>query len=191
MITEPPGLPFLTAVAATVSVILLWASYPIWYFELILLAFVVGGLLALYWVIRIALASRKVDVHERSGRWLSPVFIAGGVLLALITDAPFHIRFTLSQPSLDLYAAALIADPERERPCQWVGLYFTCGGGPYMDLDTGELIPGSAQFSVHDPFLHDNKGFLWLPSAEPDETADDRYRHLTRDWYGHSGWDHW
>ncbi|MEV0314829.1 hypothetical protein [Nonomuraea fuscirosea] len=191
MITRPPGLPYLTVVAAAVAVILLWASYPFWYFEMILFAIPVGGLLAAYWAIRMALAARKVDLTENLGRWLLPAFIAGGVLLALITDAPFWIRFTISQPSMEAYAKTVIEDPKRKRPCQWIGLYHVCGGWQYMDLDTGERIPGSAEFGVQDPFLYDNKGFVWLPSGQPDETADDRYRHLIGHWYGSDGWDSW
>jgi hypothetical protein len=192
MITKPPGVPYLTVVAAAVAVIFLWASYPFWYFEVVLFSIAAGGPLAAYWAIRIALAAPKVDLHARLGRWLLPGFIAGGVVLALIADAPFWIRFTISAPSLEAYAKAVAEDPERGRPCRWVGLYYVCSSGwQYMDLDTGERIPGSAEFGVQDPFLYDDKGFLWLPSGEPDETADDKYRHLTGHLYGSDGWDHW
>ncbi|NUW34184.1 hypothetical protein HTZ77_22490 [Nonomuraea sp. SMC257] len=150
----------------------------------------VGGLLAAYWAIRMMLAARGADVTERLGRWLLPVFIAGCVTFALVTDAPFWIRFTISRPSLDAYAKAVMENPRRPESCQWVGLYYVCGGWQYMDLD-GKRIPGSAEFGVEDPFLYDDKGFLWLPSGEPDETTDDHYRHLTGHWYGSDGWDSW
>ncbi|GAA3245720.1 hypothetical protein [Nonomuraea helvata] len=193
MINKPPGLPFLAVFSAAAAVILIWASYPYWYGpEMFLFTIPVGLLLLAYWGIRMVWADRKGTLTGGLGsRWFWPWFVAAGVLLALITDAPFWIRFTLSEPSMKAYVQAVVDNPDRKEPCQWVGLYYVCGGWPYSDLQSGEEIPGSAQFGVQDWFLHDNKGFLWLPSGEPDETSDDSYRYLKDHWYGSEGWDHW
>ncbi|MGW0589871.1 hypothetical protein [Streptosporangium sp. NPDC002607] len=193
MISKPPGLPFVAVFSAAAAVILIWASYPYWYgIEMFLFTIPVGGLLLAYWAIRMVWAERKGTLEgSRSRRWIIPWFITGGVMLALITDAPFWIRFTISAPSMEAYAKAVAESPDRKEPCQWVGLYYVCDGWRYLDLDTGERVPGSAEFGVQDWFLHDNKGFLWLPSGEPDETMDDSYRYLKDHWYGSEGWDHW
>ena len=193
MINKPPGLPFLAVFSAAAGVILIWASYPYWYGpEMFLFAVPVGWLLLAYWAIRMVWADRKGTLTGGLGsRWFWPWFVVGGVVFALITDAPFWIRFTISEPSMNAYAKAVVENPDHEEPCQWVGLYYVCDGWDYLDLDTGERVPGSAEFAVQDWFLYDNKGFLWLPSGEPDETADDSYRHLKDHWYGAEGWDHW
>lgn len=99
---------------------------------------------------------------------------------------------TLSEPSMNAYAKAVTANPHRQEHCQWSACT-TCvtdGAARITRGSTGE-IPGSAGFETPDLFLHDNKGFLWSPSGEPEETADDSYRHLKDRWYGYEGWDHW
>ncbi|MEV5895522.1 hypothetical protein [Nonomuraea fuscirosea] len=193
MISKPPGLPFLAAFSVAASVILMWASYPYWYgIEMFLFAIPVGSLLLAYWAIRMVWANHKGTLTGGLGsRWFMPWFVAVGVVLALIIDAPFWLRFTISEPSIKAYAEAVVKNPDREEPCQWAGLYYVCDGWQYSDLDTGEEVPGSATFGVQEWFLDDNRGFLWLPSGEPDETADDSYRYLKDHWYGYKGWDGW
>ncbi|WP_440069769.1 hypothetical protein [Streptosporangium sp. OZ121] len=193
MISKPPGLPFVVVFSAAAAVVLTWASYPYWYgIEMFLFTIPVGALLLAYWAIRMVWAERKGTLESSSsGRWIIPWFIAGGVMLALMTDAPFWIRFTLSAPSMEAYAKSVAENPDRKEPCQWVGLYYVCGGQQHLNSDTGEKVPGSAEFSAQDWFLDGNKGFLWLPFGEPVETADASYRYLKDRWYGYQGWDNW
>lgn len=192
MFNKPPGLPHLVVLSATAAVILMWASYPYWYgIEMFFYAVPFGGLLLAYWAIRVVLARRAGTLTGSRLRWILPPFIAGGVVLALMTDAPFWIRFTISAPSMQAYAKAVAESPGHREPCQWVGLYYVCDGWRYLDLDTGEEVTGSAEFGVEDWFLHGGKGFVWLPSGKPYETVDDRYRYLKDHWYGSDGWGHW
>lgn len=194
MIAKPPGWPFLIVCLAAAAVILEWASYPFWYwFEMFLFAVPVGLLLTVYWAVRVVLSARRGAEMNRLGRWFAPWFVLGGMVLALVTDAPFWIRFTISAPSMEAFAKQVTPlDRFHEQPCQWVGLYQVCGAGwLYTDPDTDLRVPGSAEFQVKDPFVtYGSKGFAWIPFGELDVTSDGRYRHLKDRWYG-ADWTDW
>jgi hypothetical protein len=189
VINKPPGLPFLIVFSAAATVLLIWASYPSWYgFGTFKFAIPIGFLLFLYWTIRITWADYKGKGATGSlNSALVPWYIAIAVGVALVTNAPFWIRCTISEPSLTAYAAAVDENPGRKEPCQWVGLYYVCDGRRYDDLYTGDEVPGSARLVVRDLFLQNDKGFVWLTTGEPDETADggDRYAHLKGYWYSY------
>lgn len=194
MMNKPPGLPFTAVVSVVAVVILVYTSDPYWYFEMFLLGIPVCFLLFVYWGLRTLWAEHKGTLPGGVlNRTIAPWYIAIAVMLALITDAPFWIRFTISEPSMRAYAEAVTENPDRaeEAPCQWAGLYYVCGSWQYTDLRTGEVVPGSAGFTVKAWAVQENKGFLWLPTGEPEETFDDRYRYLKAHWYGYEGWDSW
>jgi hypothetical protein len=190
VINKPPGLPFLIVFSAAAAILLIWASYPSWYgFETFKFAIPIGLLLFLYWTIRITWADHKGKGATGSlNSALVPWYIAIAVGVALITNAPFWIRYTISEPSLTAYATAVDENPGYKEPCQWVGLYYVCDGRRYDDLYTGDEVPGSARLVVRDLFLQNDKGFVWLTTGEPDENADggDRYAHLKGYWYDSS-----
>jgi hypothetical protein len=189
VINKPPGLPFLIVFSAAATFLLVWASYPSWYgFETFKFGIPIGFALFLYWTIRITWADHKGNAPSGSlNSAIVPWYIAIAVGIALITNAPFWIRYTISEPSLRGYATAVDENPGRKEPCQWVGLYYVCDGRRYDDLLTGEEIPGSARLVVRDLFQQDDKGFVWLTSGEPNENADggDRYTHLKGYWYSY------
>ncbi|MER6004189.1 hypothetical protein ABT120_36895 [Nonomuraea angiospora] len=195
MISKPPGLPFLIVFSAVATVILIWASYPYWdKFEMFLLGVPVGMLLLAYWAIRMVWAEHKGTLaDDLKYRWILPFVIAGGVMLALVTDTPFWIRFTLSESSMEAYAKTVVVSPSHKEPCQWAGLYYVCDGSQYHDGVTGEALPGSAQFGVRDWFLDGNNGFIWLPTGEPNDIAGEygeSYSYLKDCWYSYKGgWD--
>ncbi|MDX3105611.1 hypothetical protein [Nonomuraea angiospora] len=195
MISKPPGLPFLIVFSAVATVILIRASYPYWdKFEMFLLTIPVGVLLLAYWAIRMVWAEHKGTLTANlKYRWVLPFVVAVGVMLALVTDAPFWIRFTLSETSMEAYAKAVAVSPGGKEPCQWAGLYRVCDGSQYHDGVTGEERPGSAQFGVRDWFLGDDKGFIWLAAGEPNDIAGkygESYSYLKGRWYSYEGgWD--
>lgn len=167
MIAKPPGWPFLIVCSAAAAVTLLWASYPYWYgIEMVLLGFPVGFLLLAYWAIRVVIADSRGAAMNRLGVWIAPWFVAGGVMLALITDASFWIRFTLSEPSMAAYAKVVaVSEWLPDESYQWVGLYYVCGGWQHLDLDTGLDVPGSAHFYVEDPFSRTTRASCGCPRA--------------------------
>ncbi|MEV5895508.1 hypothetical protein [Nonomuraea fuscirosea] len=186
MINKPPGLPFLTVFSVAGIFLLIWASYPSWYaVETFKFGISIGFVLFLYWTIRITWADYKAGAPVGSlHSALVPWYIAIVVVIVLVADAPFWVRYTISEPSLKAYAAAVDENPGRKEPCQWVGLYYVCDGRRYDDLSTGKEISGSARLVVRDLFGQDDRGFVWLTVGEPDETADggDRYTHLGGYW---------
>ncbi|MFI6604455.1 hypothetical protein ACIBHX_50210 [Nonomuraea sp. NPDC050536] len=124
MISKPAGLPFLIIFSGVAAVLLIRASYPYWdKFEMFLITILVGLLLLTYWAIRMVWADHKGTATDTlKYRWVMPFFIAGGVMLALVTDAPFWIRFTISESSMEAYAKAVAVNPSSKKPCQWAGL---------------------------------------------------------------------
>ncbi|MEU0566184.1 hypothetical protein ABZ297_12410 [Nonomuraea sp. NPDC005983] len=189
MITKPPGWPFLTVLSAVACVILYWASVPHWYgIEMVLVAFFFGIPLWIIWLVRFGLAAYKGAVFDRLARWLAPWFIVAGVVVALILDASFWVRFTISKPSMEAYARTVTAETARDFSCQWLGLYRICDAFPYTSEDVGH-VPGSACLIGEEWAIHSNTNFVLLPTGEPEETMDDTYRHLTGHWYGWHGWD--
>ncbi|MEU6725965.1 hypothetical protein ABZ917_19875 [Nonomuraea wenchangensis] len=120
-------------------------------------------------------------------RSLMPCYISAVALLALVTGAPAWVRFTISEASMAAYVKAVHENPGHGERCQWVGLYHACDVRRHEDIPTGKEIPGSVEFSARDPFLPDDRGFLWLPSGEPSENADggNHYSHLKGHWYSY------
>ncbi|MED7931579.1 hypothetical protein SMD20_45680 [Nonomuraea sp. LP-02] len=193
MITKPPGWLYLTALSAVAGVILYWASVPHWYVvEMILVALFFGFPLYVIWVVRFGLATSRGAVDGRTGRWILPGIIAAGVMAALVVDAPFWLRFTISKPSMEAYAQTVTRQTDRDFSCQWLGLYRICDAFPYSGWEeNAEEVPGSACLIGEEWAIESNTNFVLLPKGEPQETADDTYRHLTGYWYGWHGWDHW
>ncbi|WP_371779638.1 hypothetical protein [Streptosporangium subroseum] len=194
MIAKPPGWPFLTAISAMASLLLYWASVPHWYIiEMSLVLFFIGCPLFLAWVVRIALAANKDAgaVSARLWRWFLPWIILAGVFGALVVDAPFWVRFTISQPSMKAFAKTMTAKTSLDDSCRWLGLYRMCGAFPYYSYEKDEDVPGSAAFSAREWAIESNTGFVWLPEGQPEGTMDDRYRHLIGNWHGWHGWDRW
>lgn len=193
MISKPPGLPFLIVFSAVAAFIVIRAAYPSWdKIEMFLLGIPVGLVLLTYWASRMVWADHKGTVPDGlKYRWILPFFIAGGVMLALFTDAPFWIRFTISESSLETYAKTVTSSGKE--PCRWAGLYRVCGGSRYRDGVTDEVLPGSARFEVRDWFLDGGRGFIWLPTGEPNDIAGEygeSYSHLKDRWYSYAdGWD--
>ncbi|NRQ37491.1 hypothetical protein HII36_37520 [Nonomuraea sp. NN258] len=181
MITEPPGRPFLVIASAVTLLVFFWASYPFWHLESLLLTIFAGWVLWVYWLFRLGLAALNVSIAARLWRWLLPGFLAVAALLVLVTDAPFRVRFAVSKPSLEAYVKTVAENPERAHPCQWAGSYYACRPRPYSEEGPAR---NSVWFQVQDPLFGDDGGFLWMPSGEPVETMEERFRHLGGPWYG-------
>ncbi|MFB4288759.1 hypothetical protein ACBI99_14025 [Nonomuraea sp. ATR24] len=192
MFNKPPGWLYLTAFSAVAGVILYWASVPHWYvLEMFLVGLFFGLPLWVIWMIRFSMAMSNGTAQPRLMRWLVPVFIVAGVAVALVTDASLWLRFTISKPSLEAYARTVTAETSRDSTCQWVGLYQICDAFPYLRLEDSEYVLGSACLIGEEWAIDSNTSFVLLPVGEPEETADDSYRHLMGNWYGWHGWDHW
>ncbi|GGO79589.1 hypothetical protein [Nonomuraea cavernae] len=122
---------------------------------------------------------------------MAPWFVILGVVVALVWDAPFWLRFTISKPSMEAFARTVTAEAPRDFSCRWVGLYRICDDFPYSGLRNPAYVPGSVCLIGEEWAIHSNTNFVLLPTGEPEETADDTYRHLTGSWYGWHGWDQW
>ncbi|MEV7013664.1 hypothetical protein [Streptosporangium sp. NPDC051022] len=182
----------LTMLSALACVILYWASVPHWYgIEMCLAAFFIGVPLMMTYVIRFGLASHRGAVSGRLGRWLVPGFIVAGVVMALVADAPFWLRFTISKPSMEAYARTVTAETAGDFSCRWLGLYRICGAAPYNRWDNSQDVPGSAVLNGEEWAIYSNTHFVMLPQGRPEEVGDDTYRHLTGPWYGLHSWDNW
>ena len=181
----------MTVASAVAFPIFWWASYPYWYIiEMFFFTFFIGGALLLFWGVRLAIAAGQGVVSGRLRRWLLPWLIPVVVVVALVADAPFWVRFTISAPSMEAYAKTVTDQSLSYDPCRWLGLYYVCGAFPYTDLE-GKHPLGSSTLGVESWFGEGTRGFVWLPEGQPEETADDRYRHLKGHWYGWQGWDSW
>jgi hypothetical protein len=193
MISKPPGWLYLTALSAMAGVILYWASVPHWYIiEMFLVALFVGLPLLAIWAIRFATVTSKGTPPGGLGPWLVPWFIMAGVAAALVTDAPFWLRFTISKPSLEAYARTVTAETKPDPSCRWLGLYRTCGSFPCSGWEENTRdVPGSACLSGQEWAIHSYTNFVLLPVGEPEQTMEDNYRHLTGHWYGWAGSDPW
>ncbi|MEV1243908.1 hypothetical protein ACIBO2_12565 [Nonomuraea sp. NPDC050022] len=192
MISKPPGWLFLTVLSAMACVILYLASVPYWYIiEMFLLVFFVGLPLLIIWTVRYATAAGNGTAYGRLGRWMTPWFIVAGVTVALVADAPFWLRFTISKPSMEAYARTVTAETQQNISCRWLGLYRICDAFPYPRSEDGEYVPGSVCLIGEEWAFGSNTNFVLLPIGEPEETADDTYRHLTGHWYGWVGSDPW
>ncbi|MER7504610.1 hypothetical protein AB0L05_03340 [Nonomuraea pusilla] len=191
MIDKPPGWPYLTALSAVVGVVLYWASVPHWYvIEMFLVGLFFGIPLWLIWAARFTLAMSRGTAQARLRRWLAPWFVVAGLVVALVTDAPFWLRFTISKPSMEAYARTVTAETSQDTSCRWLGLYRICGAFPYSGWGQDDQdVPGSACLIGEEWALESNTNFVLLPVGEPEETADDTYRRLTGHWYGWHGWD--
>ncbi|MFD1543967.1 DUF4407 domain-containing protein [Nonomuraea guangzhouensis] len=191
MITKPPGWIFLIGLLAPCLLVLYWASVPFWYdIEMFLLGVFVLGPLVLIYIGRLIAASLEGQVNGRPWRWLVAPLIVLAVILALVTNAPFHLRFAISLPEMEAYAATVKEQSRFGAPCEWVGLYRVCSSAPhYVE---SEPVPGSAYLGTEEWAIHSNTGFLMVPHGEPEaETIDDEYRHVGGRWFGHHGWDKW
>ncbi|WP_030917721.1 hypothetical protein [Streptosporangium amethystogenes] len=134
MITKPPGWPFLIAVSAAALVLLYWASVPYRYtIEMVLFTIFVIVPLVLIWIVRIILAGRKdADVvSDRLRRWFLPWIVLAVVLAAIVVDAPFWVRFTISKPSMEAFAKTVTEETSFYDSCRWLGLYQVCGAHSY------------------------------------------------------------
>ncbi|MEV4286213.1 hypothetical protein AB0K40_11985 [Nonomuraea bangladeshensis] len=193
MITKPPGWLYLTVLSASACVILYWAGVPHWYvIEMMLVAFFFGVPLCVIWLFRFGLTVSRGAIDGRIGRWVLPWVIAGGVVGALVVDAPFWLRFTISKPNMEAYAQTVTRQTDRDFPCQWVGLYRICDAFPCLELEkNAEDVPGSACLIAEEWAVYSNTNFVLLSKGEPEETANDTYRHLTGRWYGWRAWDYW
>ncbi|GGQ23776.1 hypothetical protein [Streptosporangium pseudovulgare] len=194
MITKPPGWPFLTAISAVGIMLLYWASVPHWYtIEMFLTAVFAGGPLVLIWGVRIGTAALKDEsaVSGRLWRWFLPWLIAAGVVVALVADLPFRMRFAVSEPSMEAFSRTVAAGTSPDDSCRWLGLYRVCWADRYFSYEKDGEVPGSAAFSSEEWAIYSNTGFVWLPEGRPEETSDDSYRHLGGSWYGWQGWDKW
>ncbi|XVQ84002.1 hypothetical protein ACQP2K_35060 [Microbispora siamensis] len=199
---RPPGWLLLgtTTFVALISCYL--ASVPYQYLEGFVFMFLAWSVLGIIWTIRLILAGwtnrrRPMTTHwwVTAIRWLLVPLIFVGVVLAIEADAPFQVRFKLSQSSLERYAETL-AHSGRSVGCQWVGLYYVCGEYPadgFVVSGGAEAIPGGAQVMVTDWPLMVSRGFLWLPDGRqpPDDTWCEEYEHLAGPWWGCRSWDGW
>ncbi|GAA5068311.1 hypothetical protein HNP84_008355 [Thermocatellispora tengchongensis] len=112
-------------------------------------------------------------------------------VLALLTDAPFRVRFAISKPSLETFAkTASLTEDKPIDSCRWVGLYYMCWAYRY-ETASGVHFRGGATLSSREWAIETNTGFVYLPKGRPEETLDDSYRHLGGPWYGWHGWDSW
>jgi hypothetical protein len=102
MMNKPPGLPFLVVFSAAAVVLLEWASYPSGFgFEFFVYAVSAGFVLFVYWTLRITWADYKGNAADGLvNRTIMPWYIAIAVVLALVADVPFWVRFTISESSL-------------------------------------------------------------------------------------------
>ncbi|NRQ31483.1 hypothetical protein HII36_06460 [Nonomuraea sp. NN258] len=189
MIDRPPGWWFLTLASVTALISFYGTSVSWWYFETFGFMFLAWGSLMLTWLVRLVVAAwkaRRALTAARLLRWLPVPLIFCGVVAALSADAPFWVRFTLSEASLERYAKEIAGGVEPSPGCRWVGLYRICGD--YQN--GGEAIPGGSRFLVTDWPLMPSRGFLWFPNGQlSTEDLDGDYRHLTGPWYGWKGWD--
>lgn len=190
MMIKPPGWPLLTAFSATALVTCWLASVHYYWYDVQMITLVMFVWIPLVgiWAIRYAMAAGSGWVGADARRWFTPWFIIGGVVLALVVDAPLWFRFTVSAPSMNAFVQTV--DTEREEPCQRVGLYYACHSHTYSMLP-GVDAPGSVAFGISDGFGAGGKGFLYLPHGVPEETAYDKYKHLIGPWYAAAqGWNH-
>ncbi|WP_344945751.1 hypothetical protein [Sphaerisporangium flaviroseum] len=177
-------------------------SVPYIYMEALVFMFFAWTFMGLIWIIRLAAAlwiNRRRPGTSRSWltatRWLLVPLIFVGSVLAIKADAPFQVRFRLSQSSLEHYAAKL-AQSGRSLGCQWVGLYYVCGDYPYegVIVSSGtEAITGGAQIMVEDWPIMISRGFLWLPDGRqpPEDAYCEDYGHLVGPWWRCRSWDGW
>lgn len=190
VITKPPGWIFLIGLLAPCLLVLYWASVPFWYgIEMFLIGLFVLGPLVLVYIRRLTTASFEGQVSGRPWPWLVAPLIVWATILALVTNAPFHLRFAISLPEMEEYAAT-VKEQSADAPCEWVGLYRVCYSSPhYVE---SEAVPGSAYLSTEEWVIDSNTGFLMVPHGKPEaETIDDKYRHISGRWFGHHGWDNW
>ncbi|WP_084959598.1 hypothetical protein [Thermoactinospora rubra] len=170
---------------------LYWASVPYPYgIEIMLVGLLLGFPLLVTWLVRLALAAADGTLSAHRRRWSLPCLIVAGVVLALVTDAPFRFRFTVSEPAMEAFARTVAVREPPDGSCRWLGLYRVCWAWPYETLD-GRRVPGSAVMTSREWAIESNTGFVWLPEGRPEGTMDDSYRHITGHWYGWHGWDSW
>ncbi|MEV0827907.1 hypothetical protein [Nonomuraea rubra] len=185
MLDKPPGWPLLTAFTLAGLVALWWASAPYMYVEFALWAYCSGVILGLIWTVRaVAALIRDADaIRDRKLRWFMPWIIVCGVVVAVSIDAPFRVRFALSESALIAHAQTVAQSGDASGECRKVGLYPTCWS---------EAIPGGgAWFTVDDPGIRTSAGFIWSPAGQMPEGVVERFYPITGPWYAYSGWDKW
>ncbi|MET9247535.1 hypothetical protein [Nonomuraea sp. NPDC003709] len=185
MLAKPPGWPLLTAFSLAALVALWWASAPYVYVEFRLWVFFVGGALALVWTVRavVALIGDADAIRDRKLRWFMPWLIVCGVVVAVALDAPFRVRFALSEPALIAHAQAVARSGTVSWECHRVGLYPTC----WSEATPG----GGARFTVDDPGVRTSAGFIWSPAGQMPDGDVEQFDPISGPWYAYSGWDKW
>ncbi|WP_155344585.1 hypothetical protein [Acrocarpospora pleiomorpha] len=189
---KPPGWLFLLSTVFVTLICFYLDSVPYPYFEGGVFGILAWSALGLIFAIRLFNASPSEGLAEAIPPLLVLVIFMG-CLLVTSTDAPFRVRFKLSEQSLEKYAMDL-ARSGAKTGCQRVGLYYVCGtySSRYGLVSGGaEAIPGGAQVMVTDWPLMVSRGFLWLPDKRqpPDEVWCEEYKHLSGPWWACRSWD--
>ncbi|GAA2834718.1 hypothetical protein GCM10020220_024550 [Nonomuraea rubra] len=112
-----------------------------------------------------------------------PWIIVCGVVVAVTLDAPFRVRFALSESALIAHAQAVAQSGGR--------LGGVPPGGPLPNL-WSEAIPGGGSV-VHcrDPGIRTLAGFIWSPAGQMPEGVVEAFLPDRCPWYAYSGWDKW
>ncbi|WP_214103745.1 hypothetical protein [Acrocarpospora catenulata] len=182
---------FVTALVALIG--WYYASVPYPYFEQSVFALLAWTVITLAWIVRLLVAAFR-NKRIAALNWLLVPVIFVVYVTVHYTEAPFWVRFKLSESSLERYAIDL-ARGDQKYGCEWVGLYYVCGAydsqwGGFVS-GGAEAIPGGAQVMVTDWPLMVSRGFLWLPDGRqpPDEVWCEEYRHLSGPWWACRSWD--
>ncbi|GAA3474760.1 hypothetical protein GCM10018965_093130 [Nonomuraea roseola] len=188
LIDRPPGWTFLTLVTAAGVFTFWWASAPFLPVETVLFIGLVWTALMtiwwIWWIAAMAMASTTFSRARARGRWLAPPLILAAAVGVLATDAPFHVRFALSEASLEAYAQKLAQGAEPDPDCERVGLYRACKDW------LGDPPPGGAMFLVTDFGVESAVGFAWSPTGQEPALAVD-FEHLGGRWWATRQWDKW
>ena len=169
VINKSPGLPFLIVFSVAVFLLLIWASHPSWYGpETFKFGIPIGFALFLYWTIRITSADHKAKAPVGSLRSaLVPWYVAIGVVIVLVANAPFWIRYA-DDASFDGAVCAPVFHHIRNReqllgelrrvlrPGGWL-LVSTSHptadwrhfGGSYFSRDWSDLVLAGGEHSIH------------------------------------------
>ncbi|GII92432.1 hypothetical protein [Sinosporangium siamense] len=132
-------------------------------------------LLALYWLILVVIWPSWIWEPTMAGQRLWSLLVSLGFVLVTVllvkVDVPLHVRFALSESSLERHARSAHAE---EREDQWWGLFH---------VNYVEKIPEGTIFLVTDIGLDWlSHGFAYLPDKPPVGEAH-RYEHFKGPWY--------
>jgi hypothetical protein len=113
---------------------------------------------------------------EPAALCLTAVLVYTGIL--------YHLRFRLSRPALESYAAEIVAGRKQPHgfatPRRWVGLY---------RVRETELLPDGVVRIITAPSGFDDAGFTSSPVSSPPVVGEDSYTHITGSWYHwHRSW---